>query len=495
MLIPHTKFEKREKEDFQGRYKNFQDAVNQGNQKNYDFQGFSQDMFSALYQINPKFPEQATSGTSWAKKALDELKGLPEFKQFRESGTKSDPFQSGLGATVLTRYFANSLPRMEKPNPDDVQTDIDHIDAALETLSEALDEVAGPEERAKIDAKMVDLQKAKDNAQEQLQKATEMWEQAADGMDPGQLRQTLRRAIAEAQQEVSEAEEGVLAYGFGSEPGQDGYQDAQTKLAVAERLKDTPKLKEIAELAGRFRREARKQQANKKRPGPDEITDIEIGNDIGRLIPAELALLNDPLTEMDFCKRYLERGLIQYKLEETPHEKKGSIVVCIDSSGSMLDHNRELWSKGIALALCQIAADQRRAFEIITFDSALRRIDKFEAGQFDPIRLLDVMAYFSGGGTDFDKPLTRAFEDIKEDAVKGLKKADVIFITDDLATIQDTTKETIQKAKKDTGASLYTVVLGHKAPVMEEISNEVISIVDFSDKEAENQAKEMMFSI
>jgi uncharacterized protein with von Willebrand factor type A (vWA) domain len=329
MLIPNTKFERREKEEFQGRYSNFQDAVDAGNNKNYDFDGFSQDMYSALYQLDPKFPENATAGTSWAKKVLDELQGLPEFKQFRESGTKSDTFQSGLGATVLTRHFANSLPQMEKPNPDEVQNDIDNIDAALEALSERLLDVAGPEETSKIQSKMDSLENAKQAAQGSLEAAQSTWEQAANDLDPSQIRQTLRRAIADAQTEVAEAEAGVLAYGFGSEPGQDGYNDAETKLAVAEKLRDNPKLKEIADLAGRFKREARKQQANKKKPGPDELTDIETGNDLGRLIPAELALLGDELTELDFMRRYGERGLIQYKLEETPHETKGAVIVCL----------------------------------------------------------------------------------------------------------------------------------------------------------------------
>lgn len=478
-LIKHTQWEKRQKENFQGRYSKFQDAVDQGTGKGYDFNDFSQDIFSSLYQVSPDFPEDATSGAAWAKKALDELKSLPEFNQIRESGTKTDAFQSGLGSTILTKHFADSLPEMKEENPDDIQRKIKNMDYLLEDAPEG-------------HPKTAEFQAEKEGLEEALGASQQAWEAAAEGLDPGKLRQVMRRAIAEAQTEIDEAEENANAFGFGTEPGQDGYTSAEAKLAIAQKIQSNPKLQQIAELAGRFRRDARKQQANKKKPGPDELTDIECGNDLGRVIPAELALMNDPDSETLFFKKYLERGLIQYKLTEVPFEKRGPIVICIDNSGSMAGVP-EIWSKAIALAMAQIAVDQKRAIQIIHFNAGVAKSDYFPAGKVGPEALVESCAFFAGGGTRFEPVLNKAFETIEKGAEAGLKKADVVFITDDCCEINADALESLREAKDRAEANVYTISLGSsKANTMKKISDSVDHITDFAD---DSDVKERIFSV
>ena len=50
MLIKSSKWEKIQKQDFQENYSPFEEAVDKGTTKGYDFNGFSQDLFSSLYQ-------------------------------------------------------------------------------------------------------------------------------------------------------------------------------------------------------------------------------------------------------------------------------------------------------------------------------------------------------------------------------------------------------------------------------------------------------------
>ena len=481
-LIPNTKWEVQQKGRFQEKHIPFQNAVNQGTDKGYEFNDFSQDLFSSLYQINPDFPDETTPGTSWAKKALDELQSLPEFKQIREAGTKCDSFQSGLGASILTKHFADSLPKMEDKNPDEIQNKINNLEAILENL---------PEGHEKANEFKGDLREAYD-AFEDAQNA---WSNMEATLDPSAIRQTLRRGLMDVQEAIDEAEGTANAFGFGSEPGQDGYSSAETKLAVAEKIRNNPKLKEIAELAGRFRREARKQQANKKKPGPDELTDIECGNDLGRVIPSELMLLNDEMGELVFFKKYLERGLIQYKLEETPPETKGPIVICLDNSSSMKGVP-EIWSKAIFLSMAQIATDQKRAVKIIHFNKDVVRVDTFPAGEIDPEQLLDSCAFFSGGGTRYEPVLQEAFVTIMESSDKGFKKADVVFITDGICKLEAKALEIIQDSKEESEASMYSIVIGPKEEntVLHKISDAVDFIEDFADS-SDKDIKEKIFSI
>lgn len=481
-LIPNTKWEKQQKQGFQEKHDPFQNAVDEGTEKGYEFNDFSQDLFSSLYQIAPKFPEEATTGAGWAKKALDELKALSEYKQARESGTKCDSFQSGLGASILTKHFADSLPKMEEKNPDEIQQEINNLEALLEDIPE------GHEKANEFNGR---LNKAKDS----LEASQKAWAEMVDNLDPSAVRQTLRRGLIAAQEAIDEAEGTANAFGYRTEPGKDGYTSAEQKLAIAEKIRNNPKLKQIAEMAGRFRREARKQQAHKKKPGPDELTDIECGNDLGRVVPSELMLLNDEDGEIIFFKKYLERGLIQYKLEEAPHEKKGPIIFCLDNSGSMKGL-KEVFSKSVFLALAQIAVDQKRAVKILHFASKVEKVFEFPVGKVSPEQLIEACSYFSGGGTNFDFPLKKAFNDIEKEAKNNFRKGDVILISDGICRMNGIICAYINRMKKDTGAKLYTILLGsNPSDELKEISTSIHEIRDLLEKDADKEVKEEVFSI
>ena len=477
-LIPHTKWEGKQKKEFQEKHTPFKEAVKQGVEKGYNFNEFSQDMFSSLYQINPKFPEEATSGAAWAKKALDELQSLKEFKQIRESGTKCDSFQSGLGASILTKHFADSLPKMEEKNPDEIHQEIKNLAAILE-------EIPSDSEKAK------EFKDQLDKAKGSVESSQKAWSEMVDTLDPSAIRQALRKGLVAAQEAIDEAEGTANAFGYGTEPGKDGYASAQQKLAIAEKIRNNPKLKQIAEMAGRFRREARKQQANKKKPGPDEITDIECGNDLGRVVPSEMMLLNDEMGEMLFFKKYLERGLIQYKLEEAPHETRGPIVVCIDNSSSMMGVP-EVWSKAVALAMAQIGIDQRRNVQLVHFNTEIAKIDVFPVGKIDPERLIDSCAFFSGGGTEFFPVLNKVCDIIRLFS----KKSDIVFITDGIAALDDNMIEKLRADKARSEANIYSIVIGPKQEntVLHKISDSVDFISDFAEGN-DKEIKEKVFSI
>jgi uncharacterized protein with von Willebrand factor type A (vWA) domain len=375
----------------------------------------------------------------------------------------------------MADHFAKELPKMEKPNPDDVQRQMNAYQDLIDNHPDH--------------PKTKEMEKRVKNLQEQLKESSKEWEEAE--LEDQAIRIAMRGALNEARQAISDADENARAYGYGLNPGEDGYSDPTMKLQVAEMIKKKPKLKQIAEMAGRFRREARAVQSQKKVPGHDELTDIETGADLGQLIPSELLKLNHPLLRLEFAKKMLERNLIQYRLESIEKESRGPIVVCIDNSGSMMGA-KEIWSKGIALAMCQIAIDQKRTFEIIHFDTEVKKKEVFPAGKTDVMRLIDCISYFSNGGTKFAPPLGEAFKDIVEAKEKDLSKADVIFITDGEAPLDKRDTETINAAKKVTEASLFTICLGSMAKSLEPVSD---SITYLSDLNNDEEVKEIIFSI
>lgn len=474
MLLKNiSKWERTVKNNFQQKSNFFQQAIQEGLDKNYDFNEFSQDVFSSLYQIKPEVG-QSSSGTEWAKQALGILEELSEYKNLRQQ-TVTNGFESGLGASLLTKHLAKALPLRSVPNPDDVQKQIEMYEDFLRNYSDSPKAKGIPKEIKKL--------------QKQLEKAEGDW--AVDDSEEARqaLRMQLRKAVQAAIGEINDANESASPFGFGTEPGRDGFVNSEAKQAIAEKVKSYPKLRQIAELAGRFRNEALYVQANKKHPGPDEITDIEMGNDLGRILPSELMKLGDPNLKFVFFKNYLENSLLQYKLESCEKEVKGPIVVCIDNSGSMAGA-KEVWSKAIALALCAVAVETKRAFEIIHFDTEVQRVDVFDTAQVDSEKLTESCMFFSNGGTNFEPALDKAMEDIKSSAT--FSKADIIMITDGECDISEKFAESFGAAKQATGCSVYSIVLRSMVGELKKVSDKYLEIQDLRN---DADAKETVFSI
>lgn len=245
-------------------------------------------------------------------------------------------------------------------------------------------------------------------------------------MDKDKLRRTIRKAVRETIQEMDAMDDAMYGMGWGSGDGADGMTSGADKLKLAQQLRSNPKLKKIAELAGKFRRIAMQTQKSKPRRGVEEIHSVTLGDDISRLVPAELMNFLHPLRKLDMLRRMAEKQLVQYALRGRVREAKGPIVFCIDNSASMAGQ-REIWAKACMLALANIAREQKRPLVVIHFDTMVRRIDNFPAGGYEFANLVESALFFSGGGTSFTEPLNQAITQVE--ALDD--KADIIFITDD----------------------------------------------------------------
>lgn len=473
-----SKWERSQKDSFQRSSERLQSRIQDGTKKGYNFDDFTQDLFSSLYQAKPQLGD-ATRGTAWAKQALEIMNGLREYKDLRSTGTCGNSFQAGLGTIALANYFAQSLPVHQTRNPDDIVHEIRALEDWLQELEEHEGEPQGP------GGKAGDLRGHIETLRGELGQAESEWGQ---GLDEEGVRVGLRKALQDARDEAQQLEGDVEAYGFGTEQGKDGFTSPESKLALAQKIQHNPKLKEIAELAGKLKREARKIQANKKRPGPDEVTDIERGDAIQRAVPAELLLLGDETTKLEFMRRFAEKSLIQYRLDEPDKKAKGPIIVCIDDSGSM-SGSPEVWAKAVALAMARIATDQKRAFALIHFDTEVARVDHFEPGKVDPEKLLDSCTFFTGGGTIFEPALRKALGLIDKGSNGAYKKADIVFITDGEAAMPS---DEVLKLKKATGAQLFGICIGCDSQVLQAISDTYTSLRDLTD---DGDIKEKIFSV
>ena len=97
---------------------------------------------------------------------------------------------------------------------------------------------------------------------------------------------------------------------------------------------------------------------------------------------------------------------MEYKLNSNNEKCKGPIVCCIDTSGSM-SGNREMWSKAVAIAMLEIAHNQKRDFAGILFSNKVSFNSPIiiPKDNIEPNKVLELAESFSGGGTDFEEPL------------------------------------------------------------------------------------------
>jgi uncharacterized protein with von Willebrand factor type A (vWA) domain len=278
------------------------------------------------------------------------------------------------------------------------------------------------------------------------------------------------KAVAAAEAEVGELREAAAAVGLG--PGEPGSNDPKAVAAVFRRVRNDPALKRICDLAGRFRRVAQSRQRRKVKHGLDDIVGVELGGDVGRLLPSELVRLLIPELELETLRRIAEREALCREQHAVEPVGKGPVVVCLDESGSMGGEKIHT-AKALALALAWIARRQRRWCALVAYsgDSG-ERLLPLPPGRWDETRLLDWLSAFLGMGSEIDIPvreLPRMYADLK--APPGV--TDVVFVTDARCSLPAPVRDAFLTWKAAAKARLITLVLEHDAGDLAAISDEV----------------------
>lgn len=120
-------------------------------------------------------------------------------------------------------------------------------------------------------------------------------------------------------------------------------------------------------------------------PSCEEIEDVCAGHNLAQLLPAEIALLSDPRTELLFYHKYAADQLLSFsnrppfqKQEKTetetrlrPRLAEGPIIVCVDTSGSMQGKPERI-AKALLLQCLLTAKRKKRKCYLITYSVRAR---------------------------------------------------------------------------------------------------------------------------
>ncbi len=396
------------------------------------------EFFGALYDgLEEKVEaEDRPAGVEWFDPIHDAARGLEQWDQLKGQAA-GDPWACGLAAArVATALEAAIREALKKAPPQDPQR--------LEEQAQTLEDLAPGSKQA---------EQAREAAQQAQAQAQELAAELG-GQELGEaLAQAMEQGVADAVEELEGIAGAMHGLGAGMGPGTlaaVNCPDAELRQALA----TNPKLRAIAEVAGRMRMRARTKQKTKTRYVPEQIVDVTVGDELARLVPSELALLVLPQTKTLLKKKLHEKQALQYELEGTEQAERGPVVMCVDGSGSMAGL-RNVWAMGVALAVLEVCALQRRPFVLVHFDDYVQK--EFEVAKPRGLtldKLIEMVCFFSNGGTNFERPLRRAREIIQRDE---WSKADVVLVSDGQASWGNSIKEL-----KDAGAATYGIAIGAK---------------------------------
>lgn len=276
------------------------------------------------------------------------------------------------------------------------------------------------------------------------------------------------KAVEQAAGEVEEVEEAQRAFGLGDGTG--GAVDAKRIAALYRTVRHDRQLKRIVDLAGRFRRLAQAKQRQKQTHGYDDMIGVELSGDVGRLVPAELALLADEDLGDDALRRLAERQMMSRQFRGVERVARGPVIVCVDESGSMSGSRIES-AKAFALAMAWVARQQGRWCALNGWSGhGQSRTIALPPGRWDEVAVLQWCQSFWDGGTE---PPLDAMPAIYAETKASAGKTDVVIVTDGDCTIEPETVARFNAWKKQSKARLITLVIGAGEGDMPKVSDEV----------------------
>ncbi len=439
-----------------------------------------QDAYLALWKAAPRLHDKKEMRPShvvnWT--TMEKVMSTGDYDELR-TWTRLDDWAAAMGtislAIKLAQYFDEQKDLMDKAKK------------VAEQEQEILQSLAEAKQQEEEDMDDESIEEFLDGLEDDLEALTASAESLEDATAAQQY--SIKQAVSDGMEEALEDTEDVLGLlqNFGTDPGQWERLDPRLRMELAERLGRSKKLQEIAKMVGRIKRMAIGEWSRRVIHGVDEIYDVTTSSDLEHVLASEMLMLADEDTEDIFWLNWLEGNLLTYKLRGSEKANRGAIICLLDNSGSM-GGDREIWGKGVAMALLEIAKREKRDFYGIHFGSGAWG-DRppelmewfFPKGNVELPEALEYAEFFFNGGTDFEAPISRAVEvlesQFRED---GATKGDIVMITDGECAVSPEWLTQFVNSKRQLDFKLFGVLIGHFGHVLEELSDKTFSIYDIT---------------
>ena len=256
------------------------------------------DIWSSFYKNQPQLleeiPEELASNQAYIQTIMED----EEFEDYRKN-TKFDEVSSALS----TISFGNKvLEWIQKQQLEDK-----NFNKAIHQAMKAQQQKKQIEQQSdqnQSDQQKQEQEKAEQQMKQSMQQLTQQLQHKLNGSGH-QLQSMLKSSVTEAKDSKDKMEK--LISGMGQGNGKSDLEKVPVKeqFQLAEMLQKSPKMREIADWAGRFKAIARAKQKHLHRDSI-ERSGVTIGNEVDRLLPMELSNLAIPQAKVDFIRRFAE---------------------------------------------------------------------------------------------------------------------------------------------------------------------------------------------
>lgn len=470
---------------------------------------FSDDIVLALYKNQPEMvhPDDMHPSYKINHNLVDEITSDPQFDVLKDYCTM-DLFSSAVASEIL---HDKAIKRLDELREEFKQNGGDNIFDAINDAIANEEEIQALIDKAKVAHQLQQQLAQAGQANNQLNQITnQTLLDLASAMkianahksrlekviqnSPDQLQKVqdaMKEGLSEAINTVSEVQKYIQAWGF--ESGESIRVPFQSKMTAVKKLMQSRKLKKFTDVIGAMKELAMKEQKSKSRIGALEIDSVTTGDDVFKALPSERMMLNNNASKFLLYKKMYEGSLLQYRTISTEKKGRGPIVVCVDISGSM-DGTPEIWAKSFAVALLHVAQTQKRNYCYISFESKVRDVFIQEKGYLDPAAVVDICERSCIGGTNFEEPLKKALEVLKD---SRFRKGDIVFVTDGNCSISEDFLRDFKKVKEDKEFFVRSIIINTNNWASDEsvklFSDEIIPISSLADLKNGEEAATQVF--
>ena len=248
-------------------------------------------------------------------------------------------------------------------------------------------------------------------------------------------------------------------------------------------IKSNENIKKLCDMLGRFVKEEESYRIEKVLRketfhtvvrdinSEEEIVGITYSRDIHNILPQEKLLLAEGVLETLFGVKYFENRLLTFKkegyidsyydayieeeIQVKEEDKKGPIIICVDTSGSMKGVP-ETVAKAITLYLASRAMKQKRDCYLINFSTQINTMDLTYPNTMD--NLIEFLRLSFNGGTD---PIPALRHAIKTMNTENYKKSDLLFVSDFVFNEFREEDYKLAEAQKKNENRFYSLIIGN----------------------------------
>jgi uncharacterized protein with von Willebrand factor type A (vWA) domain len=305
--------------------------------------------------------------------------------------------------------------------------------------------------------------------EEQIEQKQEQLQSKVDSLVDSQLSQGMASAAIDEGHDGADEMTSMMT-SWGAEPGVMSYQDANMLIKIAEEQKDT--LAMIAEVGGRLAGVSAETMQSVRDSYVGAASEPTFTRDLLRMFPTERAYLSPhapPFVRATKVSQWAQRGVLGLR-PKSEGKKRGALVIAVDGSSSMnfplcegvsggdtVMLAREDVSKILAVGVARAMREdrfERRRYTIFTFGSHPEQIKKTTSA--DTWReLVDWVAYDPNGGTDFNGAFNYALDEMERFEQEGTYGADLLFISDGEARLDETVGKRLKEYRERTGARVF----------------------------------------